>query len=190
MHVSSSLSSPSRSATLSRSRASLFLSLSNRRARAARAWRFTLNVGPLPPVPQRRARVAEGRAPGHEQRRRESRRKSVRGRREEQRSEREKSHSLCLCSRLTFSVLYRSHATDRGENCPKIRGYETRRANTREQRATKKISSIPGIRLQPPCCTLTRIARSRCVFLVDARVLVPQHTFTGYLGNCSSFVSR
>ena len=71
------------------------------------------------------------------------------------------SHSLTLS--LSFSLtlslfslfLSRSlppvlSATDRGENRPKIRGYETRRANTREVRATKKISSIPGFRSRPP----------------------------------------
>lgn len=39
------------------SRASSRASLSPSIARAARAWRFTLNAGPLPPVPQRRART-------------------------------------------------------------------------------------------------------------------------------------
>lgn len=54
---SSSLASPSHRRSTLPTPSALYSIIPLTLARAARAWRFTLNAGPLPPVPQRRARV-------------------------------------------------------------------------------------------------------------------------------------
>lgn len=130
--------------------------------RAARAWRFTLNAGPLPPVPQRRARALSRGERGTRQRRRNE---AAKGR--EQSERRQGGREEPSFSRSPSPLF---HATYRGENRPKIRGYETRRANAREVRATKKISSIPGFRSRPPAAPRRVRIRPECTVLVRVHV--------------------
>lgn len=88
--------------------------------RAARAWRFTLNAGPLPPVPQRRARALPRGERGTRQRQRNEAAKGREqcGRRQGGREEPSFSRSPCLPSfaRRTEEKIVRKYAdTKHGE---------------------------------------------------------------------------
>lgn len=93
----------------------------------------------------------------------------------------EREGGTCVPPSLSLSPS-RSHATDRGEDRPKIRGYETqRRPNTRQRFARQKRDFLD------PCLSIANPSHlSRCFSRFRARVLP---TFPGYLPNFPIFLS-
>lgn len=91
----------------------------------------------------------------------------------------EREGGTCVPPSLSLSPS-RSHATDRGEDRPKIRGYETqRRPNTRQRFARQKRDFLD------PCLSIANPSHlSRCFSRFRARVLP---TFPGYLPNFPIF---
>lgn len=137
---SSSLASPSRRRSTLPTPSALYSIIPLTLARAARAWRFTLNAGPLPPVPQRRARVL----PRGDRRRRRKLWEKGEGWRERERGDVCASLSRSLprvLTRPTEEKIVRKYADTKRNGGPI-------RANV--SRDKKEISSIPAFRSRTP----------------------------------------